>query len=251
LDGISEETWFHCMSRQLAGCEPLNLPGSSLDDQRFGECLDRLESGTCALVRTVSNAYGMQVCADLGNLAEGQPCERFHQCASARCTDSICTGAPREAPLRETVYDVGETPDGTSCNNSYLELVDGSCQEAGSDLGGSCPCNLLLGLECMCGDEACSGGMYLRRDAPEGVCGPPPALALGDTCDTFGESFPAPGWCEPGTVCFNQGNGECVVANREGDACQSNVLGSSCEAGLVCAPPDGVSESLTCNRPCE
>jgi hypothetical protein len=240
-DGSSELTWERCLETQLAFCEPLNLPGSLLDDAHLAECSSRLESGSCALVRGSLASQGMYGCADTGTLVEGEACERFHQCASGRCEEGVCRGAPLDGPLRQLALDRGETSDGSSCHNLFLTAVDGICEVAGSDEGGACPCNRLDGLVCLSGGAPCGyEGSPTCPAAPDAVCGPPPELALGATCGHFGESFPAPGWCEEGTVCFEFGSGACVSAGAVGEPCESTTDSSTCGRELSCGPrPEG------------
>lgn len=245
-----------CLASLAARCVGVGLPGSALDRAALDACIERLEAGSCALVLEAVPLYGMRACTSPGTRDGGEPCEEHQQCRSGACLDGACEVPRADTPVRyswQGVLDEGDPvgPDGR-CNNRFLTPVDGRCERTGhGGEGDACPCDPLSGLLCTCGGRPCdceqpqSGGICTG----EGVCAPPPILAEGQSCGTHLKGISAaPGTCEPGTACVDQGGpGSCVVLVGAGEACTRGWDGRSddCQPGLSCVyPADGDTQGI-------
>lgn len=203
----------------------------AFDEEGARECIDQLQEGREEDSCWMPPAPLLEACLDPldGQVEPGEECSGDLGCVSRRC---------EAIPVDEDTceYECAEMPElfeeGDSCNPvSSSEICDPSEGLACESLGDGVYECLLIGAhgegESCSADKLCGEGLLC--DARE--CAEVSTSSLGEDCRTDGDSVP----CKADLICLPDdgsfGEGECVEAASEGEACESN---RECELDLYC-----------------
>ncbi len=237
-----------CISRRVKGSlAALFGTGSTLTASDIQNCTkEYVEPLSCERTLEIfgGNPVVPAACKRSGTLLNGAPCAAGDQCKSGFCNFD---GTPACGACADKTSLGGVCKDDLDCVESAV-CAKGKCV-APSDDKGTCsdtqPCKIAFACKAgTCGARVSSGGacqeleqdcvLGLRCNGTSLVCEPYATAKLGEVCGITATGSLA--FCEYGTKCKMTGPsaGTCIVAAKQGEACNKSFTGSTCEVPLQC-----------------